>query len=175
MHRIWFFAVAAASALFFSACNKEAPATAAPAVEDGIPTQVQGRLTTTKLWLGPAELTAELALTLDQVRTGMMFRTNLAENDAMLFVFPAPFRASFWMKNTVIPLSAAYVAPDGTIMEIHDFQPLDTNSVVAQSDNIQFVIETTQGWFQRHQVATGMVVRSESGALIDHFHFQRNQ
>ena len=122
-----------------------------------------------KLWLGAEEMVAELALTSEQVQTGMMFRTNMAENEAMLFVFPGSFRVSFWMKITVLPLSAAYVAPDGSIMEIHDLKPLDTNSVVAQSDNIQFVIETTQGWFERHNVSTGAVIRTERGSLMDTF------
>ena len=97
----------------------------------------------------------------------MMFRTNMAENEAMLFAFREPFQVSFWMKNTILPLSAAYISPDGTIQEIHDLQPEDTNSVTAASPNIQFVIETTQGWFKRHNVSAGAVVRSDQGSLMD--------
>ena len=122
-----------------------------PSVRLSEPSAAQPKLQTMKLWLGQDELTAELALTAQQMQTGMMFRTNMAENEAMLFVFGAPVRASFWMKNCVIPLSAAYIDPDGTILEIHPLQPHDTNSVVAASDRIQFVLETRQGWFPAAQ------------------------
>lgn len=111
----------------------------------------------------------ELALTPKQQLTGMMFRTNLAENAGMLFVFPAPHRASFWMKNCPLPLSAAYIDPEGVILELHDLQPHNTNSVVASSEQVQFVLETSQGWFRRHHVTTGMVVRTEHGSLMSTF------
>ena len=133
--------------------------------ENGLPTRAQPRLRTLKLWLASEELVAELALTSEQQYTGMMFRTNMAENAGMLFVFPVPHRASFWMKNTPLPLSAAYIAPDGTILEIHDLHPALTNSVEATSDRVQFVLEVNQGWFQRHNISTGVLVRAESGPL----------
>ncbi len=118
-------------------------------------------------------MTVELALTSQQQQTGMMFRTNLAENAGMLFVFPGPFQASFWMKNCPLPLSAAYIDPDGLILEIHDLQPHNTNSVVAASERVQFVLETNQGWFGRHHVTPGMVVRTENGTLLDSFFRRR--
>jgi hypothetical protein len=126
-----------------------------------------------KLWLGAEEMVAELALTGLQVQTGMMFRTNLAENAGMLFVLPVPQRASFWMKNCPLPLSAAYIDLEGVILEIHDLQPHNTNSVVASSERVQFVLETSQGWFGRHNVTTGMVIRTEHGTLKDTFLRQR--
>jgi uncharacterized membrane protein (UPF0127 family) len=122
-----------------------------------------------KLWLGAEEMAAELALTGLQQQSGMMFRTNLAENAGMLFVFPMPQPVAFWMKNCPLPLSAAYIDPDGLILEIHDLQPQNTNSVVAASDRVQFVLETSQGWFGRHNVRTGMVVRTEHGTLANTF------
>jgi uncharacterized membrane protein (UPF0127 family) len=100
-----------------------------------------------------------------QEQTGMMFRTNMAENEGMLFVFPQPVQASFWMKNTILPLSAAYISPDGTILEIHDLQPQDTNSVIAETDNVQFVLETRQGWFKRNNIGAGTVISTERGPL----------
>jgi len=150
--------------LAIGGCQKPA-GTAAPAPPPGQPTKAQPKLPTTKLWLGAEELIAELALTGEQQQTGMMFRTNMAENAGMLFVFPGPYRASFWMMNTILPLSAAYIDPEGIILEIHDLQPHNTNSVVASSDRIQFVLEVNQGWFARHHVSTGMLVRAESGPL----------
>ena len=118
-----------------------------------------------KLWLGAEEMAAELAVTAMQMRTGMMFRTNMEANAGMLFVFPQPHRAGFWMENTFIPLSAAYIDPEGVILEIHALQPHDTNTVLADSDRIQYVLETPQGWFDRHHVQTGTVIRTDSGSL----------
>jgi uncharacterized protein len=135
--------------------------------------QAQPALRTMKLWLGSEELTAELALTPDQQRVGMMFRTSLAENAGMLFVFPVPHRASFWMKNTPLPLSVAYINPDGVILEIHDLQPHNTNMVVATSDRVQFVLETNQNWFERHNIRPGTVVRTEQGTLMETFQRRR--
>jgi uncharacterized membrane protein (UPF0127 family) len=146
-------------------CKNDAALTTAPPVEPGLPTAAQPKLQTMKLWLGAEEMVAELALTGLQMQTGMMFRTNLAENAGMLFVFPEPQRASFWMKNCPLPLSAAYIDPEGVILEIRDLQPYNTNSVVASSEQVQFVLETNQGWFGRHHVTTGMVVRTEQGSL----------
>jgi len=150
-------------------CKQAPPPAAGPAASSGLPTEAQPKLPTMKIWLGAEEMTAELALTERQMQTGMMFRTNLAENASMLFVLPAPQRASFWMMNCPLPLSAAYIDPDGVILEIHDLQPHNTNSVVAGSDRVQFVLETSQGWFLRHHVGTGTVVRTERGSLSDTF------
>ncbi len=139
-----------------------------------LPTHAQPTLRTLRLWLGAAELTTELALTQEQVMTGMMFRTNMDEMAGMIFVFPRPMRAEFWMKNCPLPLSCAYITPDGSIAEIHDLQAQDTNSVVAGTDNIQFVLEVNQGWFARHHVESGTVVRTERGPLRETF-FRSNQ
>ncbi len=110
-------------------------------------------------------MVTELALNEEQEATGMMFRTNMGSNEGMLFAFPNPMRASFWMMNTYLPLSAAYIAPDGTILELHDFKPLDTNAVVAGSANIQYVLETPQGWFKNNNIAPGTVITTENGPL----------
>jgi uncharacterized protein len=152
-------------------CQKKekTEAASAPSQIPWQPTQAQPRLQTLKLWLGAAEITAELALTQQQVQTGMMFRTEMGENDGMLFVFGGPHQAAFWMKNTKVPLSAAYIDPEGTILEIHDLQPHNTNSVVAATGRVQYVLETPQGWYQRHNVSTGAVVRSERGSLQQTF------
>ena len=146
-------------------CNKPA--------SPSLPTAAQPKLQTMKLWLGAEEMIAELALTGVQMQTGMMFRTNLAENAGMLFVLPMPQQASFWMKNCPLPLSAAYIDPEGVILEIHDLQPHNTNSVVASSERVQFVLETNQGWFKRHNVNPGTVIRTEHGTLMETFFHQR--
>ena len=163
-----------AGLLIHTGCNKSGGETNSPPADDPFaPTQAQPKLPTIKLWLGAEELAAEMALTAQQERTGMMFRTNMAETEGMIFVLPYTQRASFWMKNCYVPLSAAYIDPDGVIQEIHDLQPQNTNTVVATSDNIRFVLETPQGWFDRHHVRTGMTVRTEKGPLADTFRAQR--
>jgi hypothetical protein len=144
--------------------------TSAPlSIDDSLPTQAQPKLPTMKIYLGAETLDAELALTEQQEMTGMMFRTNVLETDAMLFVLPAPQRASFWMKNCPHSLSAAYIGPDGVIQEIHHLEKKDTNSVVAANDNIQYVLEVNDGWFQRHNISTGTVIRTEKGSLAETF------
>jgi uncharacterized protein len=144
--------------------NSAAAAAVAPNVPV-LPTQPQAKLPTIKLWLGAEEMRAEVAGDDASRMTGMMFRTNMAENEGMLFVFPLPHRTSFWMKNTKIPLSAAYIDPEGTILEIHKLEPENTNAVNASSSRIQYVLETPQGWFERHNVTTGAVIRTELGSL----------
>src|SRR5215470_14381544 len=104
-----------------SSCKKTTAAPPAPPASPqfpGLPTQAQPKLPTTKLWVSTEELIAELAMTDLQQHTGMMFRTNMAENEAMLFVSAFPDRKSFWMLNTFVPLSAAYIDPEGIIQEI---------------------------------------------------------
>ncbi len=162
------YALAATMSLLLG-CGKPVAAPAPPTTTPGLPIAAQPKLQTIKVWLGSEELDCELALTGIQQQTGMMFRTNMAENAGMLFVFGGPHRASFWMMNTVLPLSAAYVDPDGVILEIHDLQPHNTNEVVAASSRVQYVLETNRDWFKRHNVREGVIIRSEAGSLRDTF------
>ncbi len=135
--------------------------------------QGQPRLRSMKIYLGPKELDAELALTDEQRMAGMMYRTNMGEGEGMLFVFPVPHRTGFWMKNVTVPLSAAYIDPEGMILEIHDLQPGNTNPVEAASSRIQYVLETAQGWFLRNGVSTGAVIRTDRGSLAETFTWRR--
>jgi uncharacterized protein len=101
--------------------------------------------------------------------TGMMWRTNMAEMDGMLFVFAQPHRARFWMRNTILPLSCAYIDPEGTILELHDMKPRDESGIPANSDNVQYVLEMNKGWFERHNVTSGMLINTERGSLSKTF------
>ncbi|MDW7979052.1 MAG: DUF192 domain-containing protein [Verrucomicrobiales bacterium] len=87
------------------------------------------KLPTVKLRVGEHELVAEIARAPVEIATGMMFRTNLLETEGMLFVFPAPGPKNFYARNCLIPLSVAYIAPDGTILQIVDLQPGDERGV----------------------------------------------
>lgn len=147
-------------------CGKPAPPPPAAPVQ-WEPTAAQPRLATAKLYVGPATITAEMALAQIEIATGMMFRTNLVETEGMIFHLGQPQRAGFWMKNCPTPMSCAYIDPQGVILEIREMEPNNTNSIVANSDNVLFVLETAQGWFERHGVRTGMVIQTESGPLIN--------
>jgi hypothetical protein len=172
MRRPLLAAFVAATTLALLACQRTGSSDAArPAATNAAPKlhldHAQPRLPTLKLWLGAKELEAEIARRTQEIATGMMFRTNVAETEGMLFVFGRPHRPAFYMRNTRVPLTAAYLAPDGTILELHDLKPLDETPVPAASDNVMFVLEVAQGWFHRHGVSTGAVVRTSQGALLE--------
>ena len=151
-------------------CDKAAPpAPSAGMAINNEPTQAQPKLKTMKIYLGAETLDAELALTPKEEQTGMMFRTNIQETDAMLFNLRYPQRANFWMKNCPESISAAYITADGIIQEIHHLEKNDTNGVVAGRDDIVFVLETKEGWFPRHNIGVGTAIQSEKGPLADVF------
>lgn len=127
--------------------------------------QTQPKLRTIVLWLGAKELLAEVAISPTEIATGMMYRTQMAENEAMLFVFSQPRRATFYMRNTFLPLSCAYMDSDGKILEMHDMKPEDETPIVASSDQVQYVLEVNQGWFERHNVSKGTIIISQKGSL----------
>lgn len=157
-------------AAILTGCTKpETEAKSATPPDPSEPTNAQPKLQTIKLYLGPEEINAEMALTARQKQVGMMFRTNIMENDAMIFVFSYPFQVSFWMHNCPESISAAYIDPEGVIQEIHHLEKWDTNAVVAASQNIQFVLEVKDGWFARHNISTGTVIRTERGTLQQTF------
>ncbi|NPB04599.1 MAG: DUF192 domain-containing protein [Thermotogae bacterium] len=103
-------------------------------------------------------LMVEVARSFEERRRGLMFRDTLLENQGMLFIFPYPQRLSFWMKNTYIPLSLAYIGSDWVIKEIYDLQPLDERPVISQKP-VMYALEVTQGWFRRHAVGVGDTVK----------------
>jgi hypothetical protein len=112
---------------------------------------------------------AEMCVTPRQTQTGMMFRKSMGENDGMIFSLGYDQQASFWMKNCFVSLSVAYISADGTIQEIHPLEPQNITPVVSATNNIRFALETPQGWFDRHHVTTGMVLRTEKGSLMETF------
>jgi len=158
------------AAALLAGCENSHDATPPPppsSTENSLPTQAQAELPTVKLYLGAETLDAEQALSWQQQETGMMFRTNVTDESAMLFVLPEALRApnGFWMTNCPISLSAAYIGPDGVIEEIHHLEKNDNIHVVATNNNIIYVLETSDGWFGRHNVNIGMVIRTEKGSL----------
>ena len=133
------------------------------------PTEAQPKLRTIKLWVGQEELITEVAVKPREIQTGMMHRKSMEENEAMLFVMPYVHQASFWMKNTLVPLSCGYIDPEGNLLEMYDMKPLDETPIPAKSNRIQYVLEVKQGWFQRHNIQPGAKVRTEAGTLQQTF------
>ena len=129
------------------------------------PTEGQPKLPTLKMFVGTVELQVEQARTEKQIQTGMMFRKKMADNQGMLFIHPDVRERGYWMKNVTVPLSIAYIDPAGRILEVHDLEPLNTNSVFSVSQNIQYALEVPQGWFKRKGVGPGAMVMTEKGSL----------
>jgi hypothetical protein len=124
-----------------------------------------GRLFTIELsieraGLQPVIVKTELARTPEERSQGLMHRTQLADGEGMLFIFERDQILSFWMKNTLIPLSIAFITADGRIIEIKDMQPLDENPV-SSSRSVRYALEVPQGWFGRVGVKPGDIVMVE--------------
>jgi uncharacterized membrane protein (UPF0127 family) len=102
----------------------------------------------------PVTVRAEMARTSEQRNQGLMYRKSLPDGEGMLFMFDRDEALSFWMKNTLIPLSIAFIASDGTIIEIKDMRPHD-QSPVQSSRSARYALETPRGWFGRAGVRPG--------------------
>ena len=89
---------------------------------------------------------AEIAVTQEERTKGLMHRKNLADGEGMFFVFDRDEVLSFWMKNTSIPLSIAFIAYDGRIVEIKNMYPMDVNSTQS-GRSVRYALEAPQGWF----------------------------
>lgn len=112
------------------------------------------RLRTTTLKVGPHPLRVEVAATDPQRATGLMHRQKLGADDGMLFIFDEPAYHSMWMKNTLIPLSVAFVDAQGTILNILDMEPQTLDSHQSAGPSI-YAIETNKGWFASKKIKAG--------------------
>ncbi|HON08740.1 MAG TPA: DUF192 domain-containing protein [Verrucomicrobiota bacterium] len=172
IRKVRFILIVCVLSLIICGCGKEANPVSKSSSDQNSSGHLNRPLTNlpkVKLWLGSVELLAEVAMTSEELQTGMMFRKELNENDAMLFVFQVPHRASFYMKNTFVPLSIAYIDPNGVILEIYDLEPLNEKPVTAINDNIQFVLEVKQGWFKKNNIVPGTVIKTPKGSLLKTF------
>jgi uncharacterized membrane protein (UPF0127 family) len=102
--------------------------------------------------VGDKPLFVEVASTPQQIELGLMGRKELSEGNGMIFIFPDPRRVGFWMKNTSIPLSVAYIDNNLSIREIYDMQPYSTELIVSENSDIKYVLEVPQGWFTRNNL-----------------------
>jgi uncharacterized membrane protein (UPF0127 family) len=112
------------------------------------------QLPATKLTAGIHNIQAQVAQTPEQRATGLMFRPAMPTNDGMLFAFEDAGVQCFWMKNTLLPLSAAFVADDGTVVNIEDMKPQTLDSHCSKKP-VRFVLEMNQGWFAKRGIKAG--------------------
>ena len=103
---------------------------------------------------GKVFIMTEIARSPAQQAQGLMYRKQLKDGDAMLFIFERDQPLSFWMKNTLIPLSIAYIAQDGRILEIYDMEPGNLDPV-RSSRSARYALEVPQGWFSRAEIGIG--------------------
>ncbi len=112
------------------------------------------KLKTVDLKIGSAVVKAEVALTEIERNRGLMYRTSLRDGEGMLFVFDYDQQVSFWMKNTKLPLSLAYILSDGTIVQILDLVPF-SEEPRPSSRSVRYALEVPQGWFSRAGIKVG--------------------
>jgi uncharacterized membrane protein (UPF0127 family) len=120
----------------------------------------QARLPTVKLTAGMHLIQAEVASTPQQQMIGMMHRKEMGANEGMLFVNPQPETRCFWMRNTLIPLSIAFIADDGSIVNLADMQPHAEQSHCSARP-VRFALEMRQGWFAKRGLGPGFKLRGE--------------
>lgn len=115
----------------------------------------QYRLPLAGLRIGPHEIRAEVAATPAERERGLMQRSSMPENHGMLFVFEQPARYCFWMKNTLIPLTIAFIDETGRITNLADMQPGDEDNHHCPSRPIRMALEMNQGWFAARGLGEG--------------------
>lgn len=120
--------------------------------------QPQTQLPRLQLSAGMHLLEVQVASTFEQRATGLMFRTEMPQHEGMLFVFEQPSQQCFWMKNTLLPLSAAFIADNGRIVNIVDMKPQTLDSHCS-AEPVRFVLEMNQGWFAKKGLKAGSVMK----------------
>ena len=111
-------------------------------------------LATMPLTIGTHKITAEVATTPAQMQTGLMNRFSLKPDHGMLFAYERPESLSFWMRNTYIALSIAFIGADGTILNIEDMQP-QTDDPHWSKGAAQYALEMKKGWFAERGIVAG--------------------
>lgn len=116
--------------------------------------QPQLNLTRVKLQAGIQLIDVQLAQTPQQREIGLMYRQEMPTHEGMLFVFEQKSRQCFWMRNTLIPLTAAFLEDDGTIVNLADMMPQTTQAHCSQKP-VRYVLEVNQGWFAKRKLGPG--------------------
>lgn len=132
--------------LMLCGCGGSEPEVVAPpkTVKDWFPIQV-----------GEVSIDMQLAVTMSEMQKGLMGRKDLEEGQGMLFVYKAPTKLSFWMRNTPTALDIGFFTSDGVLREIYPLHPFDERPVAAKREDLQFALEVLQGGFARLGIKPG--------------------
>jgi uncharacterized membrane protein (UPF0127 family) len=145
-------------ALLLAGCGgpSDAGASASGAGSSGSASTSELRTVTIDSGEDQVEVRVEIANGLDEQTRGLMYRTALAEDRGMLFVYTDEEARSFWMKNTLIPLSIAYIDSEGRIVDIQDMKPLDEDPPhYVSAEPARYALEVNQGFFEERGVKVG--------------------
>ena len=115
----------------------------------------QPRLRTVDLTAGIHVIKTELAITPEQQQTGMMFRREMGTSEGMLFVNDEPGVRCFWMRNTLVPLTIAFIADDGTIVNLADMDAQSEQSHCSARP-VRYALEMNRGWFAKRGLKAGV-------------------
>lgn len=118
------------------------------------------QLPTVMLGVSFHNIKAEVAVTPKQHEIGLMHRTSMGPNDGMIFVFERAGQQCFWMKNTLIPLSVAFIADDGTIVNLDEMKP-ETLNPHCSAKPVRYVLEMNTGWFSKRGLKAGIKVAGQ--------------
>jgi len=123
-------------------------------------------LPTVTLHIGNATLETEVAATTNQEEIGLMYRSQMSDNHGMIFLLPRIETATFWMKNTLIPLSVAFIDKDGVILEIHDMKAQDETITRSDSNQVAYALETNLHWFALNGIKPGEKIEPPPANLV---------
>ncbi len=118
----------------------------------------QKRKTVLPINVAGIELEIEVAATPEEQILGLMYRNTLEDNDGMLFIFPCEKQLSFWMKDTYIPLSIAFIKANGRIVQIESMKPYSLDTHLSK-EKVKYALEMKEGWFKVHNVRVGDEVK----------------
>lgn len=118
------------------------------------------QLPTVMLGISFHNIKAEVAVTPKQHEIGLMHRTSMGPNDGMIFVFEQAGQQCFWMKNTLIPLSVAFISDDGTIVNLDEMKP-ETLNPHCSTKPVRYVLEMNTGWFSKRGLKAGIKVKGQ--------------
>jgi uncharacterized membrane protein (UPF0127 family) len=137
--------------LLLPSCRPAAPRPSPPAPRPGLPT--------VELRIRDSRALAEVVTRPEDRNLGLMFRRSMAPDSGMLFLFDSDDFQRFWMKNTLIPLSIAYITRDSLITDILEMAPLDTTTPYLSSRAVRYALEMNSGWFQTRGIKPGDTLR----------------
>ena len=120
------------------------------------------KLPSIRLNAGIHNIQAEVAQSPDERSTGLMFRKEMGTNEGMLFAFEQPAQQCFWMKNTLLPLSIAFIADVGSIVNIDHMKPQTLESHCSTKP-VRYVLEMNQGWFAKRGIGPGYCLSGAGG------------